>query len=165
MKKLFILSIFFSLIFLSCNDDQEPEPEIIRAYCYLYHFIPEIGSVIWDVDEVEVPTEKVYAYQFPQGRSPLNQTLKRLFLPLNTRGPRRYWQAKFFSSKRINIIMSLPAGQKMIPPFLFRKLKPASPRQEKSSFRSFILLPVKTLSMYTWVTPPWKKEWSPIWII
>lgn len=64
MKKLFILSILFTLISFSCSDDPEPEPDLIRAYCYLYHFIPELGSVIWEVDEVEVPDESTYATQF-----------------------------------------------------------------------------------------------------
>lgn len=64
MKKLFILFISFSLVFFSCNDDLETEPEVIRAYCYLYHFIPELGGVIWEAAGVEVPTVKVYAYQF-----------------------------------------------------------------------------------------------------
>jgi hypothetical protein len=64
MKKLFILSILFSLFCFSCTDDPEPEPDLIRAYCFLYHFIPELGSVIWDVDEVEVPDESDFAEQF-----------------------------------------------------------------------------------------------------
>jgi hypothetical protein len=64
MKRLFILSILLSSVILSCNKDPEPEPEVIRAYCYLYHFIPEIRSVIWEADDSEVPDEKVYAYQF-----------------------------------------------------------------------------------------------------
>jgi hypothetical protein len=65
MKKLFILSILFSFLFVSCNDDPEPDPEVIRAYCYLYHFIPELGSVIWEVAESEVPEEQLYGAQFP----------------------------------------------------------------------------------------------------
>ena len=64
MKKLFILSILFSLICLSCTDDPEPEPNQIRAYCFLFHFIPELGSVTWAVDEVEVPDESIYGMQF-----------------------------------------------------------------------------------------------------
>jgi hypothetical protein len=64
MKKLFILSILFSILFVSCNDDPEPEPEVIRAYVYLYHFIPEHGSVIWEVDESALPEEQLYATQF-----------------------------------------------------------------------------------------------------
>jgi len=64
MKKLFILSILFSLFLLSCEKDPEPEPEPIRAYCSFFHFVPELGSVIWEVDEVEVPDAKEYAEHF-----------------------------------------------------------------------------------------------------
>ena len=64
MKKLFILSILFSFVFLSCDNEPEPEPEVIRAYCYLYHFVPELGSVIWEVDDHELPEEQIYAAQF-----------------------------------------------------------------------------------------------------
>lgn len=64
MKKLFVLSILFALISFSCTDDPEPEPDLIRAYCFLYHFIPELSSVIWEVDDVEVPDESLYATQF-----------------------------------------------------------------------------------------------------
>jgi hypothetical protein len=64
MKKRFILFISFSLIFFSCSEDPGPEPEVIRAYCYLYHFIPELSSVIWEAAGFEVPNVKVYAYQF-----------------------------------------------------------------------------------------------------
>lgn len=64
MKKLFILSILFSLISFSCTDDPEPEPDLMRAYCYMYHFIPELGSVTWEIDDSEVPDESVYAIQF-----------------------------------------------------------------------------------------------------
>jgi len=64
MKKLFILSILFSFVFLSCTDEPEPEPEDIRAYCYLYHFVPELGSVIWEVDDSRLPEEQLYAVQF-----------------------------------------------------------------------------------------------------
>ncbi len=64
MKKLFILSILFTFVFLSCTDEPEPEPENIRAYSYLYHFIPELGSVIWEVDDHALPEEQLYASQF-----------------------------------------------------------------------------------------------------
>ena len=64
MKKLLILSILLSSVLLSCNEEPEPVPEVIRAYCYLYHFIPEVRSVIWEAADTEVPDEKVYAFQF-----------------------------------------------------------------------------------------------------
>jgi hypothetical protein len=62
MKKLLFLSILISAVILSCNKETEPEPDVIRAYCSLYHFIPGMGSVIWEVDGVEVPDEQEYAY-------------------------------------------------------------------------------------------------------
>lgn len=64
MKKLLILSLLLSIVLLSCDEEPEPEPEVIRAYCYLYHFIPEVRSVIWEAADTEVPNEKVYAFQF-----------------------------------------------------------------------------------------------------
>lgn len=64
MKKLLFLFILLSFVIFSCNKDSEPEPEKIRAYCYLYHFIPQLESVIWEVDGVELPEEQDYAYRF-----------------------------------------------------------------------------------------------------
>jgi len=66
VKKLFFLSLLVSTQFLACikTPELEPEPELIRAYCYFYHFIPELGSVIWEANDIEVPFEKLYAELF-----------------------------------------------------------------------------------------------------
>lgn len=61
MKKLLILSVLFSTIFLACEKEPDPEPEVIRAFCYLYHFIPGIENIIWEVDGVEVPDAQIYS--------------------------------------------------------------------------------------------------------
>lgn len=73
MKRLFILSILLSTVILSCNKDPDPEPEVIRAYCLLYHFIPQMSSVVWEVDGIELPNEQSYAYAF-QGSITLDET-------------------------------------------------------------------------------------------
>jgi len=65
MKKLLILSILFFSLFVSCKKDPEPEPEPIRAYCYLQHFIPQMSTVTWEVDGVELPEAQQYGYSFP----------------------------------------------------------------------------------------------------
>jgi len=65
MKKLLIPVILLSSVILSCNKDPEPEPEVIRAYCYLQHFIPQMSTVIWEVAGVELPNAQSYAYSFP----------------------------------------------------------------------------------------------------
>jgi hypothetical protein len=65
MKKLLVLSILLSSFIFSCNKDPEPEPELIRAYCYLYHFIPQMSDVIWEIEGYELPEEQAYAVLFP----------------------------------------------------------------------------------------------------
>ncbi|MFW9852956.1 MAG: hypothetical protein ACFFDS_08435 [Candidatus Thorarchaeota archaeon] len=65
MKKLFILTFLLPLIFLACKKEPNPEPELIRAYCYLYHFIPGLESVVWEVAGFEVPNAQLYSNAFP----------------------------------------------------------------------------------------------------
>lgn len=65
MKKLLILTFVLPVILLSCIKETEPEPEVIRAYCYLYHFIPGLESVVWEAAGSEVPSALFYADAFP----------------------------------------------------------------------------------------------------
>jgi len=65
MKKLLILSFIFPLIFLSCSKDPDPEPDVKRAYCYLYNFMQGLESVIWEGAGGEVPDPQLYSSAFP----------------------------------------------------------------------------------------------------
>jgi hypothetical protein len=73
MKKLITLAILLSLVTFSCKKDPEPEPEVIRAYCLLYHFVSGLESITWTVDGVEVPDAMDYSEYFP-GAVILNTT-------------------------------------------------------------------------------------------
>ena len=66
MQKLISLSVIFTLFFLSCKSEPDPVPELIRAYCYLYQFVPGLENVDWVVDEIEVPDGQSYS-SFIQG--------------------------------------------------------------------------------------------------
>jgi hypothetical protein len=55
MKKLISLFVLLSVITLSCNKDPEPEPEVIRSFVLLYHFVSGLESISWTVDGTELP--------------------------------------------------------------------------------------------------------------
>jgi len=61
MKKLIIISLLFSFVALSCRKEPEPEPRVIRAFVYLYNFLPGLEGVDWTVDGVQVPEEMHYS--------------------------------------------------------------------------------------------------------
>jgi hypothetical protein len=61
MKKLIITSLLLSIVVLSCKKESEPEPRVIRAFVYLYNFLPGLEGINWTVDGVEVPEEMYYS--------------------------------------------------------------------------------------------------------
>ena len=60
MKQISLILILLITLF-SCEKN-EPEPEVIRAYCYFYNFLMS-DPVIWEVDGVELP-ETEYGNRF-----------------------------------------------------------------------------------------------------
>lgn len=95
MKKILILSILLSSVLISCNKDPEPDPELIRAYCSLLHFIPEMGSVVWEVDDVEVPDEQYYANMFP-GSIILEAAMEEITFTVKHSGTKEVLVSKLF---------------------------------------------------------------------
>lgn len=134
MKKLFILFISLSLITFSCNDEPEPEPEVIRAYCYLYHFIPEIGSVIWEADGTEVPSEKVYAYQFP-GAVILESESEEIAFAVKHSGTGEVLASEIFQLEKNKYYNIIACGSKDDPILFIREIDTAQPQAGKVKFQ------------------------------
>ena len=60
MKKIYLILIV--LIGLAGCEKNDPEPEVIRAYCYFYNFLMS-DPVMWEVNGVELP-ETEYGNRF-----------------------------------------------------------------------------------------------------
>lgn len=157
MKKLFILSIFFSLICLSCNDDPEPGPELIRAYCNLYHFIPELGSVIWDVDEVEVPDEKIYAMQFT-GSIILESESEGIAFTVKHSGTMEVLASEIFQLEKDKYYNIITSGSKEDPTLFIREIDTSHPQAGNVKFQLLHAAPGQnSIDLYMGGTTPEKR--------
>jgi len=134
MKKIFILSILFSLILSSCNEDPESEPDVIRAYCYLYHFIPEVESVIWEAADTEVPTEKEYAFQFA-GAIILESESEEVSFAVKHSGTGEVLAAEVFQLEKNKYYNIIACGSKDDPRLFIREIETGQPQAGKVKFQ------------------------------
>jgi hypothetical protein len=134
MKKLFILSILFSFIFLSCNNEPEPEPEVIRAYCYLYHFIPELGSVFWEVNDSEVPDEHFYGVQF-QGLVMLETASEEFAFSVKHSGTKEVLVSQLLQLEKDKYYNVIVHGSKENPTLLIREIETTHPQAGQVKFQ------------------------------
>jgi len=125
MKKYLILFSLLSIFILSCNKNPD-EPDLIRAYCYLYHFIPQMESVIWEADGIELPDPQDYAYDFP-GAIILEAAAEEIEFTVKQPGTKEVLASGLFQleqNKFYNIIACGPAQE---PVLLFSKIETSYP--------------------------------------
>ena len=134
MKKLFILYILFSFVGLSCNNEPEPEPEVIRAYCYLYHFIPELGSVFWEVDDIEVPDEHFYGVQF-QGSVLLETASEEIAFSVKHSGTKEVLVSQLLQLEKDKYYNVIVHGSKENPALLIREIETTHPQAGQVKFQ------------------------------
>lgn len=134
MKKLFILSILFSLISLSCNTDPETEPELIRAYCYLYHFVPELESVTWEVDNIEVPDDQAYAVLLP-GAILLETASEEISFIVKHSGTGEILESREFTLEENKYYTAIVCGSKEDAQLLFQEVETTRPQSGQVKFQ------------------------------
>jgi len=140
MKKLLLLSILFSLVFISCNDEPDPVPADIRAYCYLYHFIPELGSVIWEVAESEVPQEQLFGVQFA-GAILLETIGEEVTFTAKHGGTRAVLISQSFQLEQNKFYNVIVHGSIEDPVMLIREIETGNPETGKVKFQTLHSLP------------------------
>ena len=130
MKKPYILSILFSLAIFSCDKEPEPVPEVIRAYCYLYQFVPGLEKVTWEVDDIVVPTNQIYASFLP-GAVILESASEEILFTVKHTGTGEILKSRLFTleeDKDYNVIIS---GAELDPVLLIQEIETTRPQSGK----------------------------------
>ena len=160
MKKLLILSILFSTVFFSCADEPEPEPEVIRAYCYFYHFIPTLGSVIWEVDDSEVPDEKLYASQF-LGSLQLETATEEIVFTVKHAGTKEVLISQLFQLEQDKYYTIVVHGSEDDPSLLIREIDTSEPQSEQVKFQVLHSAPLQnSIDVYVGGSTPDQRDVS-----
>ncbi|MDF1573772.1 MAG: hypothetical protein P1P86_01090 [Bacteroidales bacterium] len=136
MKKLFILSILFSPFLLSCDKEPEPEPEKIRSYCYLYHFVPELGSVIWEIDDIEVPEPKDYSVLLA-GSVLLESASEEISFTVKHSGTKEVLVSQLVPMEQDKYYMIIVSGPADAPSLLIREIDTSRPQAGQVRFQAY----------------------------
>ena len=118
------------------HKESDPEPELIRAYCNFYHFVPELGSVVWEVDGSEVPDEQLYDVLFP-GAIILENTREDIVFTVKHAGTKEQLVSQLFEMEQDKYYNIIVCGPKEDPSLLIREIDIIHPMSGKVKFQFF----------------------------
>ena len=134
MKKLALLTIFFSLFCLSCTGEPELDPEEIRAYCYLYQFVPGLENVNWIVDDIEVPNEQPYGSYFPVSVV-LESVSQEINFTIKHAGTGDILESQSFTLEKDQNYSVIITGTELDPVMLIQEIETSRPQSGNVKFQ------------------------------
>ena len=157
MKKLITLFVLLSLVTLSCKKDPEPEPELIRAYCLLYHFVSGLESITWTVDGIEVPDAMDYSEYFP-GAVILETTAEDIQFTVRNDANGEVLASQYIALEQDKYYSVIMTGTAEEPLLIVDQIDTATPQQGKVKFQFLdAVIGPQSIDIYMGGTTPEKR--------